>query len=418
MASHWRSLISRLPGLVVASALLAACNTQQPPTNQAQAHSVPTAAAAVCVPITSDAPADLQKKPGYQQLAVSVMDEAGREVQNLGKDDFVAKLADKPLPVEFTEYQLNGPISVLILADTSGSTEAKLPQTREAITQVVNNLDPRDDVALFAFSSKPFNLQSFTREHSAIIERETILHAYGSTSLYDGVHTSVTTLQRGCYARRVLVVISDGIDNTSGKSRNQATHDLKTGGVSAYAIAIGSSDATGNSGLHFGPFVMNQDADSVDEKSLGLLTNPAGGSTFKVREVGDGDLLAAAAKSILESSRGQYVVGFIDATKTNPAAVTIQVKNHEDYLVTMQKNALTATATQASRGVARVIAKNKAAITRTESWTWVMRDSGPRNRHTNNKYTATRIASATMVSPSTRARAIATRRAGTIITPS
>ena len=257
--------------LVFTGAVLGACNTQQSPARQAHAHPVPTAAAAVCAPITSDAPAALQKKPRFQQVALSVTDESGREVQNLGKDDFVAKLGDEPLPVLFAEYLANGPASVLILADTSGSTQAKIPQAREAITLVVNNLDPRDDVALFAFSSKPFNLQSFTREHSVIIERETVLHAYGSTSLFDSVHTATTTLQRGCYARRVLVVISDGIDNTSGKTVDEAVHDLKSGGVSAYAIAIGKLDApTRNPGFFFGPDV-DLDPELVNEKSLGLL---------------------------------------------------------------------------------------------------------------------------------------------------
>ena len=346
MPLHSR-LISRCLGLAVAGAMLAACNTQQSPANQAQAQSAPEAPAAVCAPVTSDVPAALQKKPGYQQVAVSVMDESGREVQNLSKDDFVAKIGDERPPVLFAEYLANGPASVLILADTSGSTLAKLPQTREAITQVVNNLDPRDDVALFAFSNKPFGLQSFTQEHSVIIKRETLLHAYGSTSLYDSVHTATAELQRGCYARRVLVVISDGMDNTSGTNCNQATHDIQSGGVSAYAIAIGSSDAAASHfGFSLGRIMLGPDVEnSVDEKSLGLLTNPAGGSTFKVSEEGDHDLLAAAAKSIMEGSRGQYVVGFIDASKSEPAAVTIQIRNHEEYLVTRPKTPPTASAT-------------------------------------------------------------------------
>jgi Ca-activated chloride channel family protein len=277
----------------------------------------------------------LQRKPGYRQIAISVMDESGRKVLNLSKDDFAAKIDDESVPILFAEYQADGPASVLILVDTSGSSLAKLAQTPEAITQVVNNLDPRDDVALFAFSNKPFNLQPFTQDHSAIIDRETLLHAVGSTSLFDSVITAARILRQGCYARRALVVISDGIENTSGKSLEEARHDIKMGGVSAYAIAIGSSDTWSSTSRRFlAPFVTKEDADSLDEKSLGYLVNPSGGSTFRVAETGDRDLLVAVAKAIMVDSRGQYVMGFIDPPKAVAGALTIQIKNHEDYAVT------------------------------------------------------------------------------------
>ena len=296
-------------GLGMATALVA-CNTQLPASNPAQPHPAPTVAPVLCAPVTSDTPAELQKKTGYQQVALSVMNESGREVQNLGKDDFVIKRGDKTFPVEFAEYVTNGPASVLILVDTSGSTAPKLPQTREAVTQVVNSLDPRDDVALVAFSGKPlelhstFELQSFTRDPSLILEREKLLNASGSTTLFDGVLDATVMLLRGCYARRVLVVISDGMENNSSSSLANATDHIRSGGISAYGIAIGRSDTSSSifsSGL--GPFVIN--GNSVDEKSLGLLTNPTGGSTFRIAETGDTALLAAAAKSKMESSHGQ-----------------------------------------------------------------------------------------------------------------
>jgi VWFA-related protein len=339
----------RCLGLGLAAALVA-CNTQRPASNPEQARSVSQLSTIACAPVTSDAPVALQKKPGYQQAAISVKDESGREVQNLGKDDFVVMRGDEILPVQFAEYVTNGPASVLILADTSGSTGPKLPQTREAITQVVNVLDPRDDVALIAFSGKPFLLQTFTLDHSLVIQREATLHAFGSTSLYDAVATATATLSRSCYARRVLVVISDGIENTSGKSLDDATGSIKLDGISAYSIAIGNSDASGDSGWSVGSLAVSRgEADEVDEKSLGLLVSPSRGATFRVGETGDRDLLAVAAKSMLEASRGQYIVGFIDASKAEVPAVNIRIRNHEDYAVFRQRPSLTAStiATQA-----------------------------------------------------------------------
>ena len=80
-------------------------------------------------------------------------------------------------------------------------------------------------------------------------------------------------------------------------------------------------------------------ADAVDEKTLGLLTGPSGGATFRVAAVGDRDLVGAAAKDITDHGRGQYVVGFIDSSKGDPSAVTIQVGNHSNFAVFRSRTA-------------------------------------------------------------------------------
>ena len=144
------------------------------------------------------------------------------------------------------------------------------------------------------------------------------------------------------------------IDPKAQKRLNDIAPEIRTSGVSVNAIAIGSPDtAASHPSLLLAPYVTNSDTDSMDEKSLRLLTNPSGGSTFRVSEAGDHDLLAAAAKSIMEGSRGQYVTGFIDPW-IDPALVTIQIKNHGDFVMTRAKTTPTppATATQASKSPA------------------------------------------------------------------
>jgi von Willebrand factor type A domain len=79
----------------------------------------------------------------------------------------------KPIPIQFFAHE---PASIGILADTSGSMESKLPQAKEAITQFVNDLNPQDDVFLFAFSSQPFLLQPFTTDHKAVVARTSLFY--------------------------------------------------------------------------------------------------------------------------------------------------------------------------------------------------------------------------------------------------
>ena len=315
-------------GLILAAVSLVACNAQRP-TPKAPAHSEAPSPPVVCAPVTSEAPTALQKKPGYRQVGVVVRDASGSEVRNLAKDDFIVKRGDTPLDVPFVKWEPDSPASVIIVADTSGSSQPKLSQTKEAITQIVNGLDPRDDVALFAFSGRPFLLESFTRNHSIVIEREKLFHPYGSTSLYDSLLTANSLMRKGCYAKRILVVISDGLDNTSRHSLDETVKSIASAGVSAYAIAIGTSEAPQPGSLR--SVFVSPNEDSVDEETLGHLTDPGGGATFRVAEIADKDLLEAAAKTINERSRGQYVVGFIDPSKSDLPAVTLRIRNHTDY---------------------------------------------------------------------------------------
>jgi len=203
----------------------------------------------------------------------------------------------------------------------------KRSQTRAAIGEIVESLDPRDDVSLFAFSGRPFRLQPFTRDHAAILKQEDLLHSYGPTSLYDSMMVAADYLRDGCYPKRILVVISDGMDNTSTHLPEDATGAIRSNGVTVYAIAIGDLDVPVGAGVHYlALFGSGQEPYSANEKSLAQFTQPAGGSTFLISPTGDADLLAATVKSIVEGSRGEYVSGFIDATKIDPSAIKVEVK--------------------------------------------------------------------------------------------
>ena len=126
--------------------------------------------------------------------------------------------------------------------------QPKLPQARAAITEFLRNLNDRDDVFLFAFSGKPFMLQVFTTDHSLVEDRLGLLHAYGSTSLYDAIVTGLVVLQRGRYDKRALLVVTDGMDNTSGHSLDDVVALARRQGVLIYSIGIGDPNAVGPGG--------------------------------------------------------------------------------------------------------------------------------------------------------------------------
>jgi Ca-activated chloride channel family protein len=283
----------------------------------------------------------LRDEPGYQQVTVTVTDPNGSYVTDLQKQDFKLYMDGQQRSIEFFRQDLNTPVSIGILVDTSGSMHPKLPQAQAAIVEFLRNLNDRDDVFLLAFSSKPFMLQNFTTDHSLLASRLGLLHAFGSTSIYDAVVTGLTMLQRGRYDKRALLVVTDGMDNTSGHSLDDVVALARRQGVLIYSIGIGDPNA-GSGGVAFqiGPLVIGGDeADQVDVKTLRMLSTETGAKTYNIRVVGDGGALTAACSEISRELRQQYTVGFLapDPSAGGYRGLRVDVPTHPGVDVRVRK---------------------------------------------------------------------------------
>jgi Ca-activated chloride channel homolog len=252
----------------------------------------------------------LRERPGYQQVTVTVTDQSGRYVTGLQKGDFQLSLDNQHQPIEFFRSDLNTPVSMGIVVDTSGSMQPKIPQARIAISEMIRDLNPHDDVFLYAFSNRPFLLQPFTTDHELVMERLQLLHAYGQTSLYDAVISGLQMLQRGRFDKKALLVVTDGMDNTSLHDLDDVVGIARRQGVLIYSIGIGNPNAGGTTFV-FGPLVFGGGEDEVDAKTLKELAVETGGKNYIIQEVGDGAALRRDCAEISEELRQQYTLGFV-----------------------------------------------------------------------------------------------------------
>jgi Ca-activated chloride channel family protein len=281
----------------------------------------------------------LRDQPGYQQVTVTVTDPNGAYIIDLQQHDFKLYMDGQQRPIEFFRQDLNTPVSVGIMVDTSGSMQPKLPQARAAISEFLRNLNDRDDVFMFAFSGKPFKLQDFTTDHSLVASRLGLLHAYGSTSLYDAVVTGLVMLQRGRYDKRALLVVTDGMDNTSGHSLGDVVALARRQGVLIYSIGIGNPNSGGPS-IRFGPIVIGSDeSEQVDVDTLRMLSTETGAKTYNIRVVGDGGALRAACSEISRELRQQYTVGFLapDPSTGGYRGLRVDIPTHPGVDVRVRK---------------------------------------------------------------------------------
>jgi Ca-activated chloride channel family protein len=284
-------------------------------------------------------PHELKSQEGYAQVTVTVTDQQGRYVTGLQKGDFKLLVDGQDRPIQFFRQDLNTPVSIGILVDTSGSMQPKIPQAQAAISEFIHNLNERDDVFMFAFSSRPFLLQPFTTNHYLVLSRLELLHAFGQTSLYDTILDGLLMVQHGRYDKKALLVVTDGMDNTSQSNVEQVVAQARRMGVLVYSIGIGDPNASNLPGIAIGPLIFGGDVDQVDARTLSLLSTETGAKTYIVREVGDGAALREACATISRELREQYTVGFVapDASRGGYRSIHVDVPGHPEDSLRVRK---------------------------------------------------------------------------------
>jgi Ca-activated chloride channel family protein len=269
----------------------------------------------------------LREQPGYAQVTVTVTDPRGTYVTGLQKSDFKLYMDGQQRPIQFFRQDLNTPVSVGILVDTSGSMGPKIAQAQLAISQFIRDLNDKDDIFLYAFSSRPFLLQPFTTNHDLVMRRLSLLRAYGQTALFDVIMQGLQTVQHGRYDKKALLVVTDGVDNSSASGVDAVIAQARRMGVLVYSIGIGDPNAAGVPAIVLGPFGIGGGADWVDAQTLHTLSTETGAKTYIVRQIGDGDLLRRACESISLELREQYTVGFVapDASSGGYRSLRVEV---------------------------------------------------------------------------------------------
>ncbi len=252
----------------------------------------------------------LRSQSGYEQLTVTVTDQGGRYVTGLQKGDFRIYVEGIQRPLEFLRRDANTPVSIGILVDTSGSMEPKIPQARAAIAQFIRDLNPNDDIFLYAFSDQQFLLQPFTINHDLVMRRLGLLHAYGDTAIFDTIIDGLYTIERGRYDKKALLVVTDGMDNASRATLPEVVGRARRMGVLIYSIGIGNPNSS-RVGFGIGPLLLGGNRDHVDAEMLRQLSTETGARSYLLGEVGDGELLRQDCIAISGELREQYTAGFV-----------------------------------------------------------------------------------------------------------
>jgi VWFA-related protein len=169
----------------------------------------------------------------------TVTDSRGRYVDDLTVDQFTLLDGRQPQALEAFESR-STPVSVALLLDTTGSMSNALPAVKNAALKLIGDLRPVDSVAVYSFNTSVTQLQPFTSDMDQAKRAVLSTRALGETALYDAL-ARVSRDLSGRTGKKVIVVFTDGDDNSSTLTTDTAILRVKAGGVPVYTIAQGQA---------------------------------------------------------------------------------------------------------------------------------------------------------------------------------
>lgn len=178
------------------------------------------------------------------EATLTVFGPDGQPLTGLVQEDFSATLDGESLPAT-TLRTTSDPglgIAVLLAFDVSGSMAGEpLEQARLAGHSLIDKLGADDQAAIVAFASNVQVVQSFTADRASLLAAIDGLAAGGDTALYGGVQQSAELVSSAPYARKSIVLLSDGYDfgGVSTTTRQGSLDIVHNSGALVFAVGLG-----------------------------------------------------------------------------------------------------------------------------------------------------------------------------------
>ncbi|HEX7286986.1 MAG TPA: VWA domain-containing protein [Candidatus Angelobacter sp.] len=265
----------------------------------------PAPAATVLPPGTAMASADDHQLPVFRarsdevNVIFTVTDKHNHFIKDLRQNQF--QVLDNNLPprqITSFEAETDMPLRVGLLIDASNSIRDRFLFEQQAATAFLRQIvRPQTDRAfVLAFDEVTDLTQDFTGDLDKLSRGIKVIRPGGGTAMWDAVYHACKDklmaehTENNQTLRKAIVLVSDGDDNQSRYTRQQAVDMAQRAGVIIYAIS------TNLSNIH----------DSGDH-NLKALAEATGGRAFFPFKLHD---LQDAFRNIREELRSQYAISY------------------------------------------------------------------------------------------------------------
>lgn len=244
-------------------------------------------------------------------LPVTVVDDRKRLVTDLRTINFTVYEDGQPQQiVDFRREDI--PVSIGILVDNSGSMREKRQKVSTAVLNLIKSSNKDDEVAIVNFNDEPYLDQDFTNNLGAMHEALDRLDSRGGTALYDAVIASADHLAKAAKRdKKVLLVVTDGEDNESSNSLEQAVRAVQEeNGPVIYTIGI----------------LGHEGKERRAKRALEALSLQTGGVAFFPKDLDEVDEIS---QQVARDIRNQYSITYKPSNpQTNGGYRTVKVVAH------------------------------------------------------------------------------------------
>ena len=243
-------------------------------------------------------------------LHTTVLDDRGRFADGLKEENFrvLEDKAEQKLAV-FKREDI--PVSMGLVIDNSGSMRDKRPRVNAAALTLVEASNPQDEAFVVNFNDDFYldldkDFSSSIPELKEALER---IDSRGSTALYDAVIGSLDHVKKGAKDKKVLLVVTDGEDNTSHNSLEKTIKEVQKTDTVIYTIGLLSEESKKNA--------------KRARRALEEIAKASGGLAFFPENVAD---VKDICENVAHDIRNQYTLAYYPSnTKRDGTFRTVQV---------------------------------------------------------------------------------------------
>ncbi|HLX76452.1 MAG TPA: VWA domain-containing protein [Terriglobales bacterium] len=224
-------------------------------------------------------------------LHATVYDDHDHMVTTLDKSAF--EIYEDGVLQKITSFRREDiPVAVGIVIDNSGSMRDKRPAVNQAALNFVRSSNPQDEVFVVNFNDEYYLDQDFTSSVPKLKDALEKIEARGGTALYDAIVASADHLKKNArLEKKVLLVVTDGEDNASRESLEQAVRRLQAeNGPTVYTIGL-----------------LGGERQRRARRALATVAEDTGGVAFFPKDLSEVDRIT---QEVAHDIRNQYTIGY------------------------------------------------------------------------------------------------------------
>ncbi|GAC1628584.1 MAG: hypothetical protein NVS9B13_26320 [Candidatus Acidiferrum sp.] len=227
-------------------------------------------------------------------LHTTVLDDRARFADGLKQENF--RVFEDKIEQKLSVFKREDvPVSMGLVIDNSGSMRDKRARVNEAALTLVQASNPQDEAFVVNFNDDYYldldkDFSNSIPELKEALER---IDSRGSTALYDAIIGSIDHLKKASKDKHVLLIVTDGEDNTSHNSLEKTLREIQKTDTVVYTIGLLSEESKKNA--------------RRAKHALEQISQASGGLAFFPENVGD---VHTICEQVAHDIRNQYTLAY------------------------------------------------------------------------------------------------------------